>query len=220
MNRRMFCSTACRQRLRYKLDVRSGLLRALNTRYATFYFDARFLFVDILPYDSVQIYSFLFPRSDGVKPAEDFSDMADRLGNVWWAEQRRTQRRYLATRYLLGKAYRRGRPEAVHPAELQRPAGIEQSIFHLKLDQSELVSGNLLRNIKRAYRRQVLVHHPDMGGDSAMFRKIQHAYEDIMDWSRHPTFIRRRGFPDKWFYDGETHRWIQPVRRLLERAGK
>ena len=38
MKRRKYCSIECRQRLRYNLNLRTGLLRALNTRYATFYF--------------------------------------------------------------------------------------------------------------------------------------------------------------------------------------
>jgi DnaJ-domain-containing protein 1 len=31
--------------------------------------------------------------------------------------------------------------------------------------------------IKSAYRKLVMQHHPDKGGDPAMFRKIQAAYE-------------------------------------------
>ena len=34
LGRRRYCSISCRQRLRQKLNVRTGLLRALNTRYA------------------------------------------------------------------------------------------------------------------------------------------------------------------------------------------
>mgnify|MGYP002063947042 CR=1 FL=1 len=35
-----------------------------------------------------------------------------------------------------------------------------------------------------------------------------------------PSFTRRRGFPDKWFYDGETNRWVQPVPVSRARNGR
>ncbi len=43
MGRRRYCSVECRQRLRHQLNVRTGLLRVLNTRYATFYFTEEML---------------------------------------------------------------------------------------------------------------------------------------------------------------------------------
>jgi DnaJ-class molecular chaperone len=35
--------------------------------------------------------------------------------------------------------------------------------------------------IKKAYRRLAAIHHPDKGGDTAMFQKIQTAYETLSD---------------------------------------
>ena len=106
MGRRKYCSRECRQRLRQKLDMRIGLVQALNTRYATFYFTEHMVFMDILTYGSAEIFSFLFPRSPGKKPAEDFSRLANLLGDIWWAEKRRTQKRYLASRRVLEQAIR------------------------------------------------------------------------------------------------------------------
>jgi hypothetical protein len=54
-------------------------------------------------------------------------------------------------------------------------------------------------------------HHPDLGGDAAGFRKLHDAYKQILKWSDNPVFISRRGFPDKWFYDGSAVRWVQPA---------
>ena len=71
--RRKYCSIDCRKRLLYKLDVRTGLIRALNAKYATFYFSEVMIIMDMLPYGSEQIFSFFYPRSPGSKPAEDFS---------------------------------------------------------------------------------------------------------------------------------------------------
>ena len=49
------------------------------------------------------------------------------------------------------------------------------------------------------------------GGTAAAFRRLHAAYQDLLRWADHPTFIRRRGFPDKWYYDGDNKKWVQPV---------
>jgi len=36
-------------------------------------------------------------------------------------------------------------------------------------------------DIKKAYRRMAAIHHPDKGGDTAEFQKIQSAYETLSD---------------------------------------
>ena len=212
IGRRRYCSVECRQRLRHQLNVRTGLLRALNTRYATFYFNDWLLILDLLPFDALQIFSFMFPRSQGRKPVEDFSRMADQLGNAWWAEERRTRKRYLASRHLLEQANRNHRRlESIKPLEIKKPALIGNSIIHLKLSRSQLDDPKLVQIIKQAYRQQAKSHHPDQGGDAASFIKIHEAYQQLMTWAENPTFVKRHGFPDKWFYDGYRNRWIQPT---------
>ncbi len=85
------------------------------------------------------------------------------------------------------------------------------SLIRLKLGKSVLNSPELFRVIKTAYRQQALKHHPDRGGDADSFRKIHQAYEELLNWAENPSFVRRRGFPDKWFYDSTTNRWVQPT---------
>lgn len=212
MGRRRYCSVACRQRLRYKLQVRTGLLRAINTRYATFHFDARVIVLDVLTAGTSTIFSFIFPRSADRPPAEDFSRMADVLGNVWWAERRRTNRHYLASRELLRRARQGSAQERdVKPRETSYPTVNHKLLVHLQIGRADLHCPDLEGLIKKAFRRQAKRHHPDMGGSAAGFRKLRQAYEELLSWSDHPTFARRRGFPDKWFYDGETNRWVQPI---------
>jgi hypothetical protein len=212
MQRRKYCSVECRQRLRYKLQVRTGLLRALQTRYATFYFDDRVIVLDILPYGTREIYSFLFARRPGFTPADDFSRMANVLGNDWWAERRRTNKKYRASQHLLNSA-RQGAVDirTVMPIEKRRPAIKDHLLIQLKIERGDLESPQLDRIVKKAYRQQALRHHPDRGGKPGAFRRLQKAYEALMDWAEHPSFTRRRGFPDKWFYDGERNRWVQPT---------
>jgi hypothetical protein len=168
--------------------------------------------MDVLPYDTKEIFSFIYPRSSGKKPAEDYNSMSDILGNEWWAEKKRTNRYYLATRYLLEKAKRQkilNRP--VIPVEFKIPAIKESSLTCLKLGKSQLNSPELEKIIKGAYRLQAKKHHPDLGGDTDTFRKIHQAYLDLIRWAENPSFRRRRGFPDKWFYDANQNRWLQPT---------
>jgi hypothetical protein len=212
MGRRRYCSIECRQRLRHQLNVRTGLLKALNTKYATFYFNDFLIVMDILPFDAPQIFSFMYPRSNNGKPVEDFIRLANQLGNAWWDEVRRTRRRYLASRYLLERANRNHTQlDSVKPFEIKKPTLIGNSVIHLKLNRAQLNNPDLLQIIKQAYRRQAKKYHPDQGGDAASFRKIHEAYQQLLIWAESPTFVRRRGFPDKWFYDGRRNRWIQPT---------
>jgi len=114
MGHRRYCSIECRQQLRHTLNIRTGLLKALNTRYATFYFTEASIILDVLPYGSPEIFSFIYPRAQGRKPVEDFRRLADMLGNAWWAERRRTNKKYLAARVVFEQATRRG-PTASNP---------------------------------------------------------------------------------------------------------
>ena len=212
MHRRRYCSIECRQRLRHNLNIRTGLLRALNTRYATFYFTETIVIMDVLPYGSSELFSFLYPRSEGKKPVEDFITLSNLLGNVWWAERQRTNKRYLANQSILKKANSKNiDSKTIRPIEIKEPVRMAKSLTFLKLNKADLNSPKLQRVIKKAYRQQAKKHHPDQGGDSAMFRKIHEAYQQLVEWSENPVFISRRGFPDKWFYYGSSNRWIQPA---------
>lgn len=212
MIRRKYCSINCRQRLRYKLNIRTGLLKALNTRYATFYFTEAVTIMDVLCHGSTEIYSFIYPRSSRNTPAEDFSRMADILGNAWWAERKRTNKKYLASRHVLEQASRNGLAvDSVKPIEIRNPNVKGAALIHLKLDRGALHSSELQKRIKNAYRMQAKKHHPDLGGDRRSFMRIHQAYEELIRWADNPSFVTRRGFPDKWFYDGFTNRWVQPA---------
>lgn len=211
LGRRKYCSIECRQKLRYALDLRTGLLKALNARYATFYFTDTMIMMDVLPYGSKEIFSFIYPRSNGTKPVEDYCRMSDLLGNEWWAEKKRTHKHYRATQHILNQAIRNGLATGkVIPFENRIPTIKGATLTHLKLGKADLDAPHLEQKIKSAYRHQAKKHHPDLGGDTAAFRKIHQAYQDLMGWAEKPSFRRRRGFPDKWFYDGGINRWVQP----------
>jgi hypothetical protein len=174
----------------------------------------------LIPFDSKAIYSFIFPRSVGKKPAEDFCNMSDILGNVWWAEKKRTNKKYLAARHVFDQAQKNNiLTGSVKPQEVQFPTVKKTSLIHLKLNKSDLDTSRLQNIIKRAYRLQVKKHHPDTGGDSAAFIKIHQAYEELINWAERPTFYKRRGFPDRWFYDGEKNSWRQPAPGFVAEKG-
>lgn len=212
MGRRKYCSIECRQGLRRHMNMRTGLLKALNTRYATFYFTDNIVVLDVLPYGSVELFSFFYPRTLGRKPVDDFITMANCLGNAWWAERKRTNKRYLATRHVLERANSKNlRSGRIKPLEVKEPIRLSKTLTFFKLSRSELQSPKLQQIIKSAFRKQAMLHHPDLGGDAKLFRKLHEAYQQLINWSENPTFTTRRGFPDKWFYDGSTNRWIQPA---------
>lgn len=212
MGRKRYCSIACRQLLRRKLDQRTGLLRALNTRYATFYFTEDVIVMDLMTYSEQKIFSFILPRTENRPPAYDYSDLGDILGQAWWAEHGRTRRKYLAARHVLEQSNgSRSHHERISPIELQIPTLKGNALVYLKLGENDLAHPECLHIVKRAYRRQVMRHHPDHGGDARAFIRIHQAYVDLLAWAQSPSFVRRRGFPDKWFYDGARNAWVQPI---------
>ena len=214
MGSRKYCSLECRQKLRHTLNIRTGLLRALNTRYATFYFTVDVIVMDVLPYDAHEIFSFIYPRKPKNKPSDDFRRMANMLGRVWWDEKNRTNKNYKASHLVLTKANRdRKASTQIQPIERKVPTVKNAALITLKLSKTDLDSSALYNRIKKAYRMQAMKHHPDRGGSADMFRKLHHAYEELLHWAESPTFISRRGFPDKWFYEAAKNRWIQPTPR-------
>jgi len=212
IGKRRYCCVKCRQHLRQKLNTRSGLLQALNARYATFYFNDEMIILDVVPHGIREIFRYTALRTDGIKPAEDFGDMTNRLGDAWWEEEKRTAKNYLASRCVLELAERLAITERLARPRLIRVATVKpDKLILLDIAKADLGSRELGRIIKNAYRRQVKIHHPDVGGKAATFRKIHEAYKDLLRWADDPTFIRRRGFPDKWYYDGDNKKWVQPI---------
>ena len=210
--RRRWCSIACQQNLLASLNRRTGLLQALSTRYATFYFTDFVIIMDILLYGTEQIHSYMLPRRQGQKPVESSRRLFNILGGLWWDEKHRTKKRYLATRQVLEQAYKDKTPfAAVMPHARSIPSIRASSLIRLELDAGDLTRTNLESKIKSAYRRQAMKHHPDLGGSRETFIKIQEAYEKLVQWARNPTFTHQRGFPDKWLYEGARNRWNKPI---------
>jgi len=209
---RRYCSIKCRQNLRQKLNMKNGLLQALNARYATFYFSDTIIILDIVPNGIKEIFRYISKRKAGNSPAIDFSIMTNHMGEAWWAESKRTNKKYLASQHVLKLATRHAISEGSQRPRLIRIPSIKTEVLNcLKIQKADLNSHELKNIIKNAYRRQVKIHHPDMGGQAATFRKIHGAYKELIHWADNPIFTRRRGFPDKWYYNGESEKWVQPT---------
>lgn len=210
--RRKYCSVDCRQRLHRRLDQRTGLLVALNARYAVFYFTSRVVVLDMVIGEETAVHSFMYPRRAGQAPAEAFSRLADSLGRLWWDARHRTRRRYLASRHVLAEAVRRRNGRAAVVPLMIRQASVRQgTLACLNIDRNSLAGPDLEGRIKRAFRRQAMQRHPDVGGDGDGFRRLRQAYEELIEWAESPSFILRRGFVDKWFYDAGRNAWVQPL---------
>jgi DnaJ family protein A protein 2 len=50
-----------------------------------------------------------------------------------------------------------------------------------------------LEDVKKAYKKLAMIHHPDKGGDSATFHKIQTAYETLSDPQKRSHYEARNG---------------------------
>ena len=212
MKKRRYCSLKCRQNLKLKLNTRSGLLQAFNTRYATFYFSDKMIIMDVVPHGIKEIFRYTHMRSAGNSPAEDFSKMTNILGNAWWEEEQRTTKKYLASRHVLELAERIGiTPALMRPKLVKVPTIKTAAMNYLEIDKADMNSDELSKIIKNAYRRQAKIYHPDAGGQAQTFRKLHAAYMELLRWADNPTFISRRGFPDKWYYDSDNQKWVQPI---------
>lgn len=194
------------------LNIRTGLLKALNAKFATFYFTEAMVVLDILRYGSNDIFSFIYPRTNGKKPSDDFNTMANVLGNIWWTEKKRTNKGYLASMQVLEEASKNHVGSgSVKPLETTYPAVKGNALVYLKIENADLIKPDHYKRIKHAFRAQVKKHHPDHGGDGESFRRIQRSYETLLEWVENPSYVKRRGFPDKWFYGDDRSRWVQPV---------
>ena len=173
MINRRYCSLGCRQQLRQKLNTRSGLLQALNTRYATFSFSDTMIILDVVPHGIKENFRYARLRSEGNTPAEDFSQMTNMLGNAWWEEEQRTAKKYLASRYVLDLAERcMISPLLMRPKLIKVPTIKIAAMNCLEIDKADIDSDELSKIIKNAYRRKAKIHHPDAGGHAQTFRKL------------------------------------------------
>ena len=60
-------------------------------------------------------------------------------------------------------------------------------------------------DIKKAYRRLAAIHHPDKGGDTAEFQKVQAAYETLSDPEKKQQYDNPNPFGGQHPFQGGMH---------------
>lgn len=185
----------------------------METRYATFSFTDVHLILNILPRYRHEVYSYIFPRLPGRRPAQDMDEMVFTLGQIWWGHKNKTKSEKRASRHVLS----RGRPhligqKSVEPVARETATTVSKQLRQLKLQRSDLTNpSEAEERLKKAFRKAALAHHPDAGGDAAAFRKVYAAYRDLLSWLENPTYHTRRGVPGQWCYVAGRSTWLTPL---------
>jgi hypothetical protein len=170
------------------------------------------LILNVLPYASEEVSTYLYARTPGRKPAQDIKAMVVDLSEAWWDEKKRTKSRVFAARHVLEKGQKDVTcPAAVKPVEEKSPVLVQKHLTCLKVASTGSSFPELENEIKSAYRRQALKHHPDRGGDEEMFKRVSEAYQELKIWLENPSYRTRRGVPGKWSYIGEEGKWRTPL---------
>lgn len=212
---RRYCSKECREQMQWVLSLSKGLLRAVNARYAAFYFDREHVVLDVLPLRSRHISRFAGRRSEGCKPAEDLKRMILHYGEEWHEMVSNNTSKSFASLFLLKRNHDQSLPpESLKPDRRVRPRFTKEekeSMKVLRLGVNDLLCESSVQRIKTAFKRLAKVHHPDVGGKTEDFRRLAEAHEQMLLWAENPQFTSRKALLDCWSYDGYTNRWVPPL---------
>lgn len=212
-NHRKYCSPLCREQFVFKLNWFNNLLRAISARYAAFSFTDDFLVLSVLPRDSDRVRTYFHKRTPGQKPAQDMKRMVFDLGQLWWEQKEQGNSRRQASQKILDQ----GQTEIVSkdrvtPVKKVHFVNISRQMVILEIGKPELCDQNCGEEfIKTAFRRAARKHHPDMGGDAQMFKKVYQAYHDLLNWLHNPRYRIRQGLPGQWCYLAQNNTWLKPL---------
>jgi len=216
-NRRRYCSKDCKEGFVFKLKWFNNLLRVLNTKYATFTFTDTFLILHVLPMNSSEVYSYFYDRLPGRKPAQDMGKMVFELGEIWWFHKERSKSEKYASDHILDCGHKKVHSmELLQPRQIKYLGNVGKQMTFLKISREEIFNesrDSIQEKLKSAYKRQALRHHPDMGGNAEMFRKINQAYLDLKEWLKTPSFNLKKGVPGYWCYIAGKTNWIAPLEK-------
>lgn len=210
--RKRYCSKRCKDLLMFSLRWLKNLLLVLRTNYGTFSFSEYLLIINILPYRSREVYSFFYRRTPGQTPAEDLKSMCIELSREWYNKNKQSRCRPLTAIHILNQG-RRGAfsTDMVRPMAKISESHIQKQLQTLKLTIHDIRSDKSREKLKSAYRKEAMRTHPDVGGNGEKFKIVSEAYQELIEWLKHPRFIITRGVPDKWSYDGSSFKWRAPL---------
>jgi len=134
------------------------------------------------------------------------------LSRTWYHKNRQCNCRSLAAVHTLSKG-KRGvvSRDLIKPISRISRASVQKQLKTLKLSVDDIRSNGSNEKLKSAYRRAALETHPDVGGDGEKFRIVSEAYQELVEWLKHPRFVMSRGVPGKWSYDSCSYRWRAPL---------
>ena len=90
-----------------------------------------------------------------------------------WSQRENERKEQFKRDFMSGKFfYDETQNENCNNSYFDNHSEVIHPIFKIKKSSSE-------EDFKKAYRKLILKHHPDKGGDSSFFIKIQEAYEEI-----------------------------------------
>jgi len=90
-----------------------------------------------------------------------------------WSQRERERKAQFKKDFMEGKYFTFGEPIKEPSPHFPNPQCNDiDPIFKIKKSSS-------YDDFKKSYKKLILKHHPDKGGDSTMFIKIQKAWEDI-----------------------------------------
>ena len=212
---RRYCSSDCRQQMLWVLSLSKGLLKVFNSRYAAFSFTENHVILDVLPVWAKEISRFTNRRTSGNKPAEDLKNLILQSGSEWYGIVDNNNSKSYASLCLLNKNhYKRMAPDAIKPDRRLRPRFSKyerQSMKLLQLKMEELISDGNVSKIKASYKKLAKIYHPDVGGDTEKFKRLNEAHRQMLLWAENPQFTSRKALVDCWSYDGSTNRWSPPL---------
>ena len=213
--RRRYCSKECRRQVLWVLSLSNGLLKVFNARYAAFTFSKKFVTLDVLPVWSKAISRFTYRRTFGKKPAGDLKSLILQSGEEWYHTINNKNSKSYASLFLLTKNHNKCiAPDAIKPDKKLRPRFSKderKSVKLLKLNLEELISEGHVPKIKAAYKKLAKLCHPDVGGDTEKFKKLNEAHQQMLLWAENPSFTSKKALIDCWSYDGSTNKWSPPL---------
>lgn len=210
--KKRYCSKTCKDLLIFSLRWLKNLLIPLHTNYGTFSFSEYLLIINILPFRSHEVFSFFYKRTPGRTPAEDLKAMCIDLSREWYHKNKQSRCRLLTAIHILNKGQKGTvSDDMVRPVTKICKSTIQKQLKTLKLSIDDIRSAGSKEKLKTAYRKEALQTHPDVGGDGEQFKIVAEAYQELIEWLKHPHLIMSRGVPGKWSYDGSSFKWRAPL---------
>jgi hypothetical protein len=213
--RRRYCSDGCHEKINWVLSLSKGLLKTFNARYAAFSFTDGHVMLDVLPAWSNVISRFICERKVGNKPAEDLKYLVLQSGKEWYEMIDNRKSKSYASLVLLDKSHNREiDPASIKPNKKTQPRLSDEEKKCLKIlciKREELCAEEHSVKINTAYRKMAKVHHPDMGGNTEKFKKLNEAHKQMLGWAENPLFVSRKALHNCWSYDASTNRWSPPL---------